>query len=375
MKVLIAPDSFKECADSVTISEIVAKYLTEAGFEDLILKPISDGGDGFLNVCSKNFKLIKLTYNIPLPYGEKRINCSVGYNKLDKTIYIESAKVLGLNLIPAGYRHPLHLSSKGMGVLLKNILRDVNKGKIKVEKIKIGIGGTGTNDMGIGMVSELGLELLDKNGCILEPIPFNLKKVRNINWVKLDLPFKVEIITDVTNPLLGKLGASKTFGQQKGLNDKEIKISEDGFGNIVEILKSKKIIAGKKFIPGAGGGLAAGFQIFFKAKIIRSDFFIMKDLKISKYKNVSAVITGEGLFDKQSFMNKSAGIILKKLGNKRTKIFLVCGNIDNQIKNYISTDVFPIEISKYFNDQSDSIKFYKRGIRLACLKIAEQLLT
>lgn len=373
MKILIAPNSLKECVDSVTLAEIFSSNLSKFGFNDLISKPISDGGDGFLNVCNKIFSLERICYKIPTPDKNNLINCDVGYSKKDKTIYIESAKVLGLNLIPSNKRHPLYLSSEGMGVLLKKIMADIDQAKIEVKKIKVGIGGTGTNDMGIGLASIFGLKLFDKNNKMIDNLPKNFYKVKTIKWQKIKFPFSVELVTDVTNPLLGKNGASRIFGKQKGLTSKEIKVAERGFANIVGLLKKEKIISGQKFISGAGGGLAAAFQIFLKAKIIHSDKFILHDLKIKKERRLSTVITAEGAFDEQSFMNKATGIIINKFANTSTKIFLVCGIIDGKVKRKLPSNVFPIEISKYFKNKTDSIKHYKKGINLACKGIVSKI--
>ncbi len=133
INILVAPNSFKECADSLTIAELFISNLSrsiELSFPqnrgckefNLISKPVSDGGDGFLRVCQKNFGLEIIYYNIPAPYRNKYIKCPVGYNKVNKILYIESAKVLGLNLIPVSKRHPLILSSRGLGVLINKII-------------------------------------------------------------------------------------------------------------------------------------------------------------------------------------------------------------------------------------------------------------
>ena len=374
MKILIAPNSFKECADSVAIADIFAAYLSRQHDYDIISKPISDGGDGFLGVCENNFELEKISYRIPTPYSNRQIKCEAGYSKENKKLFIESADAVGLKLIPPDRRHPLYLSTKGLGVLIKQIAADVNNGKIEADKVIIGIGGTGTNDLGIGALSELGMKLEDKHNKVLEPVPINFNETRKILWKAPKLPFKIELVTDVNNPLLGKEGASYIYGSQKGLTTKEIKIADAGFENIIRISEEEGIIQSTKFISGAGGGLAAGFQLFIGAKLILSDKFISRELGIMNNEKYSAVITAEGAFDNQSFMNKATGTIIKKYAGSRAKIFLVCGKIDKSVLYKLPVNVCPIEIAKYFISKTDSIKHYKKGIKLACQEILTKLL-
>lgn len=373
MKILIAPNSFKECADSVSIANLFSNNLRNQKRVILISKPISDGGDGFLNVCMKNFGLNIISYKIPLPFGRKLIDCEVGYSKNNRKIFIESANCVGLKLIRSNKRHPLLINSKAMGVLLQNIISDIKAGKIFVDKVIIGIGGTGTNDMGIGMLSEFGLKLIDAKGARVKPIPGNYGLVKKIVWEKIKLPFQIELISDVNNHLLGAFGASKTFGRQKGLTGNEIKIAEKGFSNIIKIIEKQRISKIPKFISGAGGGLASGFQIFLNSNIIYSDKFISSNLGIKKSIKYSAVITAEGLFDRQSFMNKATGTIIKKFAGTGTKIFLVCGILDKKVRGKLPENVYPIELSKYFRSKSESIKYYKEGIRLASEEIKSVL--
>lgn len=369
MKILIAPNSFKRCADSVKIAEILSSCFSGLHGYEILSKPVSDGGDGFLNVCGKNLKLKKISYQIPAPYGRKYIKTVIGYSEELKEIYIESAKVLGLNLIPPVKRHPLKLSSRGMGVLLRKIILDVDKKRIKPDKIVIGIGGTGTNDMGIGMLSELGMKFYGKGNKEIVPIPANFLNVMKITRDELKLPFKIDIITDVDNPLLGINGASNIFGRQKGLTSEEIYIANAGFNNIAAILRNEKILKGVSFLSGAGGGLAAGFQILGNSKLVSSDKFMFEDLGLGKIKKINVVITAEGAFDQQSFMNKATGTIVKRFAGKSRKIFLVCGIIDRKVISQLPKNVYPIEISKYFKSKKDSIANYEKGLQLASEEI------
>jgi len=373
-KILIAPNSFKESADSVTISKYFRKYLKVHKNYKVIVKPLSDGGDGFLDVCAANFNLKKLHYFITTPFDESKFKCSAGYDEKNKTIYIESAKILGLNLIPSLKRNPVRLNSKGLGDLLKHILKDIEKDKIKADRIIIGIGGTGTNDLGLGAVSRLGLKLFDNSGNSLEILPQNFRSVEDFEWNKINLPFKIYCVVDVENPLLGESGASKMFARQKGASKYDIEIMEEGFSNLVNIFSKKGLIKDCKILPGAGGGLAAGLIVFLNAEIIKAEDFILKHLEFAKIKSkVDYLITGEGSFDSQSLMKKGAWIIIRNFQNSAEKIFLCCGTIKDEIKIKLNPSIIPIELTKFFNSKEDSMKNVEKGIESACIEIKKIL--
>ncbi len=369
IKILIAPNSFKECADSTTVSEYLAEDLGKISDSSLVLKPVSDGGDGFLKVCKKNFSLNFINYRISSPFDNSKINCEAGYDDKNKILYIESANALGLKIIPIVKRNPLKLGSKGMGELINKILKDHKNGKRNIKKLVIGIGGTGINDLGLGLFTKFGLKIFDHYGKELAVIPSNFTKAKKLSWSKIILPFDIEIITDVDNKLLGNNGATHVFGKQKGLTTKGIEIVERGFDNIVNLLKDNKIIKSSKNLSGAGGGLAAGLQIFFDAKLIQSKEFILNQLGIKKIKNIDFVITGEGSFDKQSLMDKAAGNLVKYFSAKNIPVLILCGIYDKQIAKLLPKTVEFIELKKYFGSEKESIKHFRQGILLASNKI------
>ncbi|HVO73319.1 MAG TPA: glycerate kinase [Ignavibacteriaceae bacterium] len=373
-KILIAPNSFKGCADSITISNYFKEYLADLKEYKIIVKPISDGGDGFLDVCKSNFNLKELKYQVTTPYDESSLRCNAGYDENDETIYIESAKVLGLNLIPSGRKNPMLLSSKGVGDLLKKIAGDIKKKKIKADKVIIGIGGTGTNDLGLGAASRFGLKLIDAGGNECQVIPKNYKKIKLLDWKRIDLPFEIFCVIDVENPLTGENGASRTFARQKGASDNDIESLEEGFQKLVNIFIEEKLIKGAEMLPGAGGGLAAGLSVFLNAKIITAENFILNTLRIGKLKNeIDYLITGEGSFDPQSIMKKGAWILMRNFQDSAQKIFLCCGIIEERIKPELNPSVIPIELSKFFNNKKESINNIQKGIESAALEIRKIL--
>lgn len=372
-KILIAPNSFKECADSVLVSEYLANELKGLKDSELILKPISDGGDGFLKVCEKNFNLEILEYQISTPFDLTKFICEVGYDREREIIFVESANVLGLKIIPAAKRNPLLLSSKGMGDLIAKLLADHKKGELKIKKIIIGVGGTGINDLGLGIFSKFGLKIFDRYGEELEIIPQNYINAKHLTWSKTTLPFQVETIIDVINPLLGAKGASRVFGKQKGLNKIGIEIMEKGFKNIINLLNNSKLFKSVDDLSGAGGGLAAGLQIFFDSRIIQSKKFILDDLCIKKLDSVGLVITGEGAFDKQSLMAKATGSLIEHFSKKNIHVIICCGIFDKKLKKQLPKTVEIIELNKYFHNENESIKNFRKGIKFASKEIKNKI--
>jgi glycerate kinase len=367
--ILIAANSFKECADSVTITRNFIKELGRRPELNLIPKPISDGGDGFLNVCCVYDELELLKYRVSAPFDESKFICKIGYNRQKKVLFIESANILGLKIIPKDKRHPVVLSSKGMGDLINAVLKDINSKKITVNKMIIGIGGTGINDLGLGMCSKLGMKLFNSNGKELKIIPENFQIASNIIWNKIKVPFEIEIILDVNNPLLGKNGATFTFGKQKGLTQKELFKVEKGFEKVLNILNYNKLTKIPKVITGAGGGLAAGLVIFLNAKIKSSEEFLLKDLGLGKIKKTDFIILTEGSFDRQSLMGKGTGRLMEYFSKSGTKIILCCGKFDKSLKKLLPVNSSVVELKKYFKSEKESIKYFHYGVKLASAEI------
>ncbi len=368
-KILLAPNSFKECASSTEVTDLFEKFLNTNNNYEIFKYPISDGGDGFLNVLNYNNKLIDITYSITTPYDGSKFDCTVGYDERNKIIYIESAKVLGLQMIPKKRRHPLYLSSKGLGELLEQVGKSVFNREIDVNKVVIGVGGTGTNDLGLGLCSIFGMKLIDNYGKEIEIIPENYPKADKVLWSKPKLPFKIESIIDVNNPLLGDYGATYQFAGQKGATKEEIKLLEKGFNKIINILKNNKLIKPVNSLPGAGGGLAAGLSLFFDAECTSSfeNFKADKEL-IRMMEQSDYVITGEGVFDKTSLLDKGANAIIKIFSRQDKKLFLCCGKIEKDAVKILGKNIFPVEMNEITIDNKYK-KYFEEEVKIACEKI------
>lgn len=372
--ILIAPNSFKESADSVQVCNWISEFLTDAGNYKKILFPISDGGDGFREVCKYHFGGEELTYYIPAAYSGAAINCPFLYSKNDKTIFIEAADVLGLKVVPKSKRKPLQLSSIGLGTLLSKINDDVKNGTFDVKNVIIGIGGTATTDLGIGACSAFGLKLFDKSGNQLEVVPANFKEVDYFEWKNQNLHFSIKCIVDVENPLIGSLGAINIFAKQKGASERELDILEDGFINLSKLFEKNNLTDSSKQLSGAGGGIAAGLNLFLNAEVCRAENFIVDTLNLIKYKNqIDFIITGEGALDEQTLMGKGAGLLIDYFSSGVKKFFFICGFADDSLKDRWNEKITIFQLSRYFNSLKDSIKNIQQGVQLACDEIKRYL--
>lgn len=374
--ILIAPNSFKECADSIIIAELIRDSLVILIKDELIVKPISDGGDGFLNVCKFYFGGETINYKVSSAYDDSKIVCTVLYCEKRKEIYIESANVLGLKLVPMYNRKPLRLTSKGLGELLKQIQSDIQHSRFDVSKVFLGVGGTATIDMGIGMMGELGLKLLNESAMEINMLPENFSLVRSILYQPVKFSFKLIPVIDVTNPLLGLNGCVRVYGPQKNADEKTIQIIEENFNHLINTLQNNGLTILNNSLSGAGGGIPAAFQIFYNSNLMLASDFIEFHLGLHKYSTsneIEFVVTGEGAYDYQSGFGKGAGVLLQLFGSTSKKIFLVCGKIASESVTNLPNNILPIELRKYFSTDYESVLNYKEGIKRACSEIVKHL--
>jgi glycerate 2-kinase len=365
MRILIAPNSFKECADSVEISDLLNKHLSKNNSIKTVLKPLSDGGDGFLSVIKKLFDTVE--YEIPITDEFDQTNYYlILIDKKNDTAYLESASVIGLKHIEEKNRRPMQLNTSVIGKIIHQLSVEVNQSKLKIKNLVIGIGGTATIDFGIGACSQLDLSLFDNNGILLSPDPQNFNDVYSIKFVKPDLPFTIKCIVDVDTALIGEPGAIEIYGKQKGASDEELKKIKSGIKNILNLISADERFEIPNNLNGAGGGLAAGLNIFLNAELIKAEEFIknfiLKDLKLEE---IDSVITGEGSFDFQSFEGKGAGIILQLFEKKNIPIFLINGSTNLPPDINLSENVLVINLIDFFGKKKESIINYRTGIEKA----------
>jgi glycerate kinase len=369
--ILVAPNSFKDCIDSNNAAEVISKSILKGNYKiknqfKVLKRPISDGGNGFLTVCKKYLNLNNYNFNINfLDNGTN--NVPVGYDYKNRTAYVEVAKVLGLESVSDTNNNglnPYKYNSYPLGQLLA-LIEKHNKQFNVIDKLIIGIGGTITSDLGLGMMQEFNLKL-KKSIEYITINPMNYIFADCIEYTKPNLSFNIEIVTDVNNPLLGENGANYVFGLQKGIKKEDLQLFEKGFENVINLLNIDKI----DDYSGAGGGVAFALQFFFNAKRITGEDFILNTLKLNDI-TPDYVITGEGSFDEQSLLNKGTKVVIDLgLSKKAKKIFVISGKRSN-IKN---NNLTIYNIQDYFESIEESKQKVKIGLKNICEIITQEII-
>jgi glycerate kinase len=304
MKVIIAPNSFKESLAAPEVAEhLRIGFLRGAPEAEVVCLPVADGGDGTLdalvNACSGEVK----EQTVKDPLG-KDVPAQWGLIDGGETAVIEMARASGLRLIPRGQRNPLLANSYGTGQLIRAAL-DSGAGKVIV-----GIGGSGTVDGGMGMLSALGVRFLDEQGRTLQGNGADLGRVQTIDCSGLDFrtrKVKFVVAGDVTSPLVGEQGAARVFGPQKGATPEMVEVLE---GNMLHYARKIKEFLGKdiSYIPGAGaaGGLGAALMAFLGAEFSKGIDLVLDAYRFPEVlQGASLVITGEGRLDSQTAADKA----------------------------------------------------------------------
>ncbi len=303
MRIVLAPDSFKGSMTALEVANSMEKGILSVLPTALVEKvPMADGGEGTVDALLAGAGGEKYFLKVTGPLGEP---VEAFYGILpNQTAVIEMAAASGLTLVPEGKRNPLHTTTYGTGELIKAVL---NRG---CRRIIIGIGGSATNDGGVGMAQALGVSFLDDKGKELGFGGGQLTGLRRISLDNLDARLKgaeILVACDVDNPLIGPLGASRVFGPQKGASSQMVADLEAGLANLAEIIEKD---CGKSihWVPGAGaaGGLGGGLLAFLEAKLISGFAMIAEATDLEgKIAKSDLVITGEGKTDAQTAHGKA----------------------------------------------------------------------
>jgi glycerate kinase len=328
LKIILAPDSFKGTLSSIEIIEVMKKKANEI-FEnvEVISIPLADGGEGTVDAILMATNGFKEKHKVTGPMGTEVV-AELGLVKDGNTAVIEMAQASGLSLIPKLALDPLHATSYGTGELIKIALK---KG---CTELIVGIGGSATNDGGMGAMEALGVKFLNANGKELHGCAKNLGKVAFIDMSQICKGISkchISVICDVNNQLLGENGATFVYGPQKGLTVELIEEIEEGMSNYASVLEQTlgKIIAN---MPGAGaaGGLGAAMYGFLNAKLLPGVNVILDLVNFDQLlEGTSFVVTGEGKMDKQSvFFDKAPMGIMKRCAQNNVPVLAVVGGME-----------------------------------------------
>jgi glycerate kinase len=328
MRVVIAPDKFKGSLSAMEVCNAIENGIKKFNpLIETIKHPLADGGEGTLDILQNYFELKTVELLVKDPLFR---DITATYMVSDDTAYIEMSNASGLQLLKEEDKNCCNTTTFGTGQL---ILDAIQKG---FKNIVLFIGGSATNDAGIGMAAALGYEFYNADNESIEPIGKSLIRIHKIENEKLsftlsDINFTV--VCDVKNPLYGPNGASYVYGGQKGASAKEIETLDLGLQNFSkQVLKYlKKEVAE---IPGAGaaGGLGAGAVCFLNATIKSGIDFVMEQTGFDTLLNdgVDLIITGEGSVDKQTIEGKVIKGISERAIQNRIPFSIISGIVKDE---------------------------------------------
>lgn len=324
--IIVAVDSFKGSMTSLEAGNAIKNGIKDIHPDwNITVYPVADGGEGTLEALTYHQSVTKRTCTVTGPLGNPVEASYLWYGRgSERTAVIEMAQAAGLPLVPAGKRNPLYTTTYGVGELIRDA---IDQG---CRKFIIGIGGSATNDAGIGMLQALGYYFYDKDG---RDISFGAKELAKITDIGLEdvlhdlSKCHFRIACDVKNPLVGEQGCSKVYGPQKGATVKDIEEmdrSMDRFADLVEQIAGcdRKGISpnGDRNTPGAGaaGGLGYAFLMFLDGVLQPGIDIVLDEIRLEEaIAQADLVITGEGRMDAQTLMGKTpAGVagLAKKYG-------------------------------------------------------------
>ena len=320
MKVVVAIDSLKGSLSSLEAGEAIKSGVLKAMPEaEVCVRPLADGGEGTVEALALGMGGELKTVEVTGPLGEK-VNCLYGILEESKTAILEMSGAAGITLVADEMRNPLHTTTYGVGEVIKDAIANGCRHFI------VGIGGSATNDGGIGMLQALGYGMLDKDG---NQVPFGAKGIKEIVTITDDqvIPELKEcsfrIACDVTNPLCGERGCSAVYGPQKGATPEMVKDMDAWLSDYAKLVAEKYEKADAEY-PGTGaaGGMGFAFLAYTNAVLESGIKIILEETKLEDYvKDADIVITGEGRLDGQTAFGK-APIGVAKIAKKFDKTVL-----------------------------------------------------
>ena len=338
MKIVIAPQAFKGSLSALSAARAIGRgVLASDPTTEIALVPVADGGDGTLSalIDSTDGQIFKSIVTGPLGFA---VESEWGVMGDGKTAVIEMAQASGLVLVPPKRRNPLNTTTRGTGQIIKEAL---DKG---YSRIIVGLGGSATNDGGVGMASALGVQFLDSEGKPLADGAAMLSELCHIDVSTIHPGLKLaEIIgaTDVTNPLCGPTGASAVYGPQKGATTEIINRLDAALMHFATIIKSEMDIdVLDEPGSGAAGGMGAGLLAFANAELRSGIDMVCDVLEFEKHiKDADLVITGEGRSDASTVYDKAPMGVARKAKVHNVPTVVLAGSLGEGYEELYNHDI------------------------------------
>ena len=320
MKILIACDSFKDSLDALEVCRAIGDGIQQARPQFAVqLFPLADGGEGTADI---------LTYHAQGRWIEKKVydplfrNIKAGYGLSadGKTAFVDMAQASGLQLLKPEERNPLETSTFGTGQLLLDAIQG------GAQKIVLGIGGSATNDGGIGMAIALGYTFKDKHGQPLKGLGKDLQQIAAITSPAIHLP-DIEVLCDVTNLLYGPQGAAMVYGRQKGADEMMQQVLDRGLQHLsAQVVQTLGVDKAHEPGAGAAGGMGYGALVFLNGQLRSGIHAVMQEAQFDEQlTEVDLIITGEGKIDDQTLQGKLISGICARATSYDIPVIAICG--------------------------------------------------
>lgn len=330
-KIIIAPDKFKGSLSASEVCAAIRRGIQRVLPEAIIIEhPLADGGEGSLDILSAHLEVETIEAIVQDPLFRP---LRASYVKSGQTAYVEMARASGLPLLKPTERNARITTTYGTGQLIRNALQ---RG---CREVLLFVGGSATNDGGIGMATALGYRFLDKQGKTIKPVGEELIRIDRIDADQLHFaPEKVRsvVVSDVQNPLFGEQGAAWVFAPQKGADEEDVVLLDEGLENLAEIV-ARDLGTSVSNIPGAGaaGGLGAGGVAFLKAQIQSGIKTVIQTTNLYAHlENADLIITGEGMLDHQSLQGKVIAGVAETALKQNIPCVCIVGNTSLQPADY-----------------------------------------
>ncbi len=364
LNILIASDSFK---GSLSSSEIAEIFAVEGKNFNVAVKgvTVADGGEGTLDAILSSGKYVEKTAECHNPLFEK---ITARYAVSGDVAIIEMAECSGLTLIPYCLGNARITTTYGTGELIRKAIVDGAK------HVYVCVGGSATNDGGIGALSALGFEFSDENAEPIDPIGENLIRIRSVRKTDdVTDGVRFTVIADVDNPLLGEKGASYFYGPQKGATEEDVVLLEKGMKNYADVTET---VTGVKLhdkrSAGAAGGLAGGLMAYLGAEVKSGIDSVLEIIDFpAEVAKADIVVTGEGKIDEQSLHGKAIYGVCKIASALSVPVYAIAGYSTLSEKDYRTVGIKGVET---LLDDSDSVEDSILNARIHACNAAKKLL-
>lgn len=344
MRLLIAPDSFKDALGAREVAEAFVRGVKASRSDwTCSILPLADGGEGTAQIMTEALGGEMISMSCADPLG-RNIRAAYGWIPDRNTAIIELAAASGIQLLSKEDRNPLHTNTFGTGQQIRHAI------EAGAKHIYLTLGSSATNDAGCGMAAALGFQFWIKDKQVLRPTGADLRNLTDISFDKALAMLKAvrfTVLCDVNNSLYGPQGAARVYAKQKGADEAAIAILDEGLKQVAEIIHRKiGINLQEKVGSGAAGGTGGGAIAFLDAELVRGIDAILHLCHFDEYlQQVDLVVTGEGRIDEQTFTGKVLQGVTRACSDKQVPVIGICGLLQlnfQQVRQLGLQAAFPI---------------------------------